>query len=343
MKKLMAVLMCLAVAAFVGKAAFAEDENDIMKRHEERMKKVVLNTRAQSLRSESKIADPVTVVKDGYIDTVDFDFKSGKIHQEENAAVIAAKNQFCETYGIDEKKIKDFGYTITWGAQTASIPPSTITGYRIGLVYKGKTYIYEVTVHETENAYTNIAVKFTGEILDTKYDKKGNLILYTELKDDAAKKDLNGTYGFLIKDLAEFLDTKDKKIDAVGVRSLTNQEWADKYNNGEWGEVMFGSYSYSEVSLEYKGQIYTYGLMAYDWGNGGASSATLDPSLTGGNVRRVEGPYMGIGSIFTPVNEKNPGVDERMDVKAAVELRFQDRRFTGEMANNKETLELQHK
>ena len=59
MKKLMTILMCLAVMVFMGNAAFADDENDIMKRYQERMKKVVLNTRAQSVKAEMRKVVPV--------------------------------------------------------------------------------------------------------------------------------------------------------------------------------------------------------------------------------------------------------------------------------------------
>jgi len=69
MKKLIAVLMCLAIVAFVGKAAFAEDEDDIMKRHQERMKKVVLNMRSQGPKIDYKESRSTAPVSDALVVT----------------------------------------------------------------------------------------------------------------------------------------------------------------------------------------------------------------------------------------------------------------------------------
>ena len=63
MKKLMTILMCLAVMVFVGKASFADDENDIMKRHQEWMKKVVLNTHLQDAKAKVKQVNQIETSK----------------------------------------------------------------------------------------------------------------------------------------------------------------------------------------------------------------------------------------------------------------------------------------
>jgi len=106
MKKLMAVLMCLAVVAFVGKAAFAEDENDIMKRHEERMKKVVLNMRSQGPKIDYKNSLSTTPVSDnfGVVGAPTADITSDEPKTSAEAAQIA-KNIIAESLGIGEADV----------------------------------------------------------------------------------------------------------------------------------------------------------------------------------------------------------------------------------------------
>ena len=65
MKKLRAILTCLAIMIFVSGIAFAEDENDIVKKYRARIKKMVLNMRAQNARAEAKKNTPVVSIKTG--------------------------------------------------------------------------------------------------------------------------------------------------------------------------------------------------------------------------------------------------------------------------------------
>lgn len=364
MKKLimlgMAAIMVLAATSYV----FAiDDEDDILKRHKKLIESVIRgNAERQALVSNEKL--PVQE-KGAYDGTLDMKHKPKR---EESVAVTEAKKDLAGRLGIDVKKIKEFSELFKDGMQTQTWPvPSTeIYNTTIGLVYDGKTYIYQSTTRYSFGTLSEVTVTYVGMKNSVEYDVKGNLILDAANK---AEKHKPAEYSSLIQDLAGFLDVKEKSIEVISVVNMTNAEWGNKYNDGFWAEVMFGITFYREVTLSYTDKegntsLYSYGFVGYTWQGDERKivegTATLDPSKTGGVKRYVitetNNPFYAEFIISERLRlpekeseiprqaQKEDELLQRKEIEAEIELQHNNNKTSPQMADApKEILPLQNK
>ena len=183
MKKIFIICITgLLVFVFTG-VTFALDEEDILDkdialRYEKRMDRLMDEDRMRPEGARTEAAqvsptDPQSLTIDKY--------RSGNRYQQETPSVAAAKKDLSQRLGIEVKMIEDFRYEIASSMTTQSQTTGDLPGHlKIGLVYKGVTYIYDgddiynnTTGENTGNA------GFTGTTMPAVYDTKGNLILNT--------------------------------------------------------------------------------------------------------------------------------------------------------------------
>lgn len=330
MKKLMLIGAAIAALALAACPVFAsiidEDENEIVMRHEKRMETIVRN----AVQAKELSADEVN-----YDGKIRDKIKSDR-EQQKNDAVNAAIADLCSRLGIDEKKIKDFGYTITSSGVAQREPPIIFLNMVIGLVYKGETYIYDGQQIYDSISGDSGAAQFTGNVIPTAYDKKGSLILNaTEIEDKPnfgykpQTKEEKVWVKSVTEQLAESLGVKEKEVSFLGI-----SQWAT--NGGMWGDYakpgearIWDMPSGYQLAFMVDGRLY---LARGYWIGGGVS------------IREV--PYFSNG-MFTQGGFIHEGdVLQRKDLEAEIELKGNAANYTvsGQMAGApEEVLPLQKK